>query len=351
MAIAALSTFNTLTKAYHPAVLADNTFIGTPTLKKLRQYMIPAPGKAWKQSIELVYEDGEWYARGGQVPTVDTVTGEIADEASYTLKYYRRKVLLEAQDVDLQDTEKLVDLLGAQVENATESLRMNLSAALFTTGTSQMDTLSAFCDNVATVGGHSPATAGYERWASHAMDAETTYSVPVSPSLNNIAKMLRSMQGSTGKMPDMGVVAEDYWDVLAADAARHPELAAKRDSDILRWGFSAIHVLGVPIVSDRHMLGETWVPDQSTRADAKGYQAMFLDFKHCKLGYSRDRAFRWDEKGWRKPDDYDRYLNFFYFWGTIGGDKRRNQGRIYGVKLDQDPAEYKLGVVTLPEPA
>jgi len=349
------STFEALTEAYTPRKLVDNIFTGTPVLQWFRRNMISAAGTCWTPLIEIATEDGEWYDKGDQVGTHTTVTGEIATRAKFDYKYFRRKVLLEAQDTDGQGAQELIDLMGAQVRNATESMRASLNAKIFdgnpAATPAEIDGLDSACANDNTYGELVSSTAGYRQWQAHVMQGADTFATPVSPSLMNLSKIIQSTHITTGKKPTALFVAEALWDAYRAQIGENQFLmanAARANSQVVKWGFDALWVDGVPIVPDRDCIGEAWVPAQNTRADAKGYEVFGVNFNHLKLAYNPSRAWKFDPDGWRRPDDYDRYLNYVYFWGTIGCDHRRTLDRIFNICID--PAEHAPDDWYLSEP-
>ena len=245
--------------------------------------------------------------------------------------------------------------MAAQVRSATKSMGKSLNSAIFTGNPSasptEMNSLNVICDDTAVCGELNPGTSGYENWKAHVMEGEDTFATAVSPSLDNISKLNRSIAGTCGEKPDVTFVAEDYWDCLHAQITSNDYLLAKAanaTSQVVKWGFDALWVDGVPIIADRDCSGETWVSGQSTRTAAKGYQAFSVNFDYLKLAYNPRRAFKWDPDGWVRPQNYDRYLNKLFFWGTLGTTQRRAQGRIYNVNIAQDSGDFALGTVTLP---
>jgi len=356
-------TFDALTEYFTPEVLVDNVFRGTPTWDFCRRNMKPVSGKGYMPTIMYDTEGGEWYDRGDQVggSLHPDVSGDIATRALFKHQFYRNPVRLNAQDTDLQGPLALVDLMKAYVDNKTKSTRKDLASKLFTgsgesADPSEINGLENGCQDGAW-GGLDPTGDSIGVWKAHIMEGEDTYATPVAPSLDNISKKIRLITGTCGEeeKPTLVVVAEDYWDVLYGQLTRNEynnARVANGDNPVVKWGYSAIFVNGVPIVSDRDCSGEAWVSGQSTRADAKGYQAYFLNFKHLTLYYAPSRSFKWDPDGWKRPTDYDQYINYMYFWGGIGGDERRTLGRIYNVCLDPDVlpmSDWHIGSnVTIP---
>ena len=350
VAIPSTSTFNALTADYTPRVLVDNIFVGTPMYNYMRRHMKAVGGKSWQPIVEYDNLSGAWYARGGTQAL--SASGDIATRAAFTMKFYALPVYLYAQDTDLGAGESLVDFMGAYVKNALNSIKKDLNEAFFegdpTATPAELDSLNLACDDTASWGGLDVAT--YSTWKAHVMEGESTFTTPVSPTLNNIGKMVRTITTTTGEKPDMIVVDEDLWDVLFAQYTASVTVMdqVSRKDPVARWGFEAIYVHGVPIVTDRDMINPgAWV-SAGTRTLAKGSQVMFLNWNHLNLAYNAKRAFKWDPDGWRRPDTVDSYFNRIYFWGVIGGDSRRTLGRIYNIDVDQAEASWSLGTVDIP---
>lgn len=410
------TTFGALTASYVPKVLVDNIFVGTPVLNKLRQHTLPLKGKNWEPIIEYESATGEWYDKGDITTLGTSVSGDIATRAQFVLQFYRKPVLLNAQDTDLQDGAAIIDLMKAYVKNATKKMANDISHKAFYGNPAgdpkTINSLWAACDDVdipQAFGGIAVAEMGV--WKAHTMEGQTTHTVPVSPSLENISKMIRSIIGSTGERPDLVAVEDAYWDALSSQITRNEylmALQANAGNEVVKWGFTTLFVNNVPIVADRdcpgwavsdltdggawgagndYVIGEevkeggnNYVciqahysvaaenqPAEATAANIweqywllqdngasanrmlmGGYQAFFLNFDHLKLAYNSKRSWKWDPAGWRRPTDYDQYLNYIYAWLTIGTDSRRTNGHIFNVDLTQTPADWTPGVVSLP---
>lgn len=351
--IPSTSDFDALTSDYTPKVLVDNVFRATPVWAKFRQNMIKVDGRAWTPLIQYAQEAGEWYDPGDQLGSPTTPTAQISTRARFTLKFYRHKVLINAQDVDLQGTEAIVDLMKAHVSSATESMRQDLSAKLFSgnpaANPKQMDSLTRIVNDTNTCGELDPSSIAV--WKAHIIEGTNTHATAVAPSINNLELLNRETSDTTGEAFDMFVVHGRYWDVLYGQLTRNEYLmglTAHSNNDVVRWGFPTFFVDDVPVVRDRDCTGEAWVAGQANRGDAKGYECFGINFNHLKLAFNAKRSFKWEDGGWAKPYDYDQYLNKIYAWITIGTDARRTQGRIFNVDLAMDPTDWRLGTCTIP---
>lgn len=350
--IPSTSTFDALTADYTPKILVDNIFVGTPTLQKLRQNIQPVAGRAWQPLVEYASMSGEWYSRGSVVADTTTLADQIAMRATYSPLRYRLKVILDRGDVKMQGAQGLVDLMKSYINNATKSMAKDLSTAIFTTTGSAVNTIADYCDSAATVGGLAPGS--YAWWKAHVVEGEsdgaTNFGKQVSPSVDNVERLIQDIVGTTGEKPDLLVCAEELWNCLAWQLKDKIQLqqAANATNDIIRWGFATYFIDGVPVISDRNCPGEAWVAGQATRANAKGYQLYAINWKHLKLGVWVGESFKWDESGWRKPVNLDGYLNYLYFWGQLGTDSRRTLGGMYNIDTAQDESEYDACTVDRP---
>jgi hypothetical protein len=339
------NTFEALTLALTPKVLVDNIFSERPTLKYLRRRMKPVSGKVYQPLVEYDKLTGGFYVRGG--PLTNSVSGDIATRAEFSLKYYQMPVLLYAQDVDLQGSLGLVDLMQAYIRNAIKSSTSELNGYVFTGNPSaspaQMDSLNVAVDDTATWG-LDPATRS--EWKAHIMESTDG----VSPSKENIGYMITKIMETCAERPDLVIVDPDYWQSLYAqlDSGIQYTAQAHASNPVVKWGFDTFFIKGVPVVSDSDCQGEAFVSGQGTRANAKGYQAYFLNFRHLELVYNAKRAWKWDPAGWRRPETLDAYMNRWFCWMTLAGDMRRSLGRIYNVDLTQDLADFELGTVVAP---
>lgn len=365
----ATATFDALTLDLRPKVMVDNIFQKKPVWLKMRGNMKPVTGRNWMPPVQLAKMSGQWYTRGQSIGEnlQQTFSPEIATSAQYRIKKYAGHVLIPAEDVDEQgDATELVDLLKAYTDNEVLSVRDDLSTALFerdetTIGTGQvtsgMESLDMACYYGNTYGAIDPTDTDQETWEAHVMYGETVSAKikPLCPSWSNFEHLVDEMVDTCGELPDLIVVTPKTWQALKAQITANDYAVAKAanaDSDVVRWGFSALWVQDVPIIKDRDCYGEDFVADQATTVLAKGHDAYVLNFKHLKLAYNRKRSWKWHEEGWKHTYlDYDAYLNMFYAWCTIGTDARRTLGRMLTIDPTMTADEMEaigLGTVRLP---
>ena len=354
------STFNALTREYLYGFLADNVFLDTPTLAKFKSRINYIDGRNEQPLVEYARaSQGGWYGHGAVIADADlqALAAQIATRLSFTLARYRQLCVLDSWDTDVQGARAVVKLFTEYMRNIVSSAAEDISEAIFTGDPDDTDDimtgLDIALDDTESWGNILPTDSGYEFWRPHFMEGTSTYAVAVPPSLANHRLLIRRMQATNKRKPDMIVTSELIWDVLAAQLDLNDVLTGQdaRKNEVVRWGYDAIFINGVPVVYDLNVPGEAWVTGQSTRATAKGYQSMALDFSSIWLSANRKRSFAWDPRGWGRPFNMDAQANIFYAWLQLAGNNRRKQGRIWNMDADLTLAQMAaigIGTVTRP---
>lgn len=353
------STFNALTRDYIHGYLEDNLWLDTPLLGAFKKRMKSVTGRSEQPLLEYQRAaTGGWYGRGSVVSdaVLQQLSADIATRCKYTLKRYRQPIVIDAWDTDAQGAHAIIKLFNEYVRSGVEGARTDIAEALFdgdsSTNADIIDGLNIALDDTKTSGEIDPTASGFEFWRPHFMEGTSTYSAAVAPSLENHRLMIRKMKNTTGVKPQAIVVHEDLWDVLAAQVDVNDNAVSRRKTDdLFDWGFIDLSISGVPVLEDLNMFGEDWVTGQSTRATAKGYQSLFINFDKMYLSVNKQRSWKWDPAGWRRPTNMDAQLNFFYVWMQLVMKNRRAQGRIWNQDLDLDMDSWTAGTVTRPEAA
>ena len=332
--------------------MTNTVMRNTPIFEYLKRGMKPGGGTEMTFDVEYARLGGGARSATGAM-TLDTP--EIATQGKLGWSHYYVPVKLEQLYIEMNESDptKIANYLNMYTASALETMReKHLAPDLFKphTGDHMWSLADAVSDSTSYAG---LATADIPSW--RAVTAEATYdetkSVGVSPSLENIRRMIRRIKAISGKTPDLVAVDTDYWDVLAAQIDKNDQVSAQRqNSDVIKWGFDAIFVNGVPIVDDINLpVAGEFDETGATRADCKGHEAWFLNFDNLFLYYLPSRKFSWDKMGWVSTTDHTDYINKIYFTGNIGCTLRRTQGRLYGVDLAQTPDKWsKVAIDTTP---
>jgi len=357
--IPSASTFNALTEDYTHGFLTDNLWLDTPLLQAFKKRMKWIEGRSEQPLIRYKKPaTGGWYGRGEVVPdsVLQQLSDDIATRCKYELKRWRIPIVLDAWDTDAQGSRAIIKLFNEYVTSGVETAREDFAYDLFNgdpdTDPDMITGLNISLDDTETIGNLDPTESGFEFWRPHYMEGTSTFAAPVAPSLENHRLMIRKIKNTLRRKPQVIVVAEDLWDVLAAQVDVNDNAVSRRKTDdLFDWGFIDLSISGVPVLEDLNMLGEAWVGGQSTRAAAKGYQSFFINFDELYLSANQKRSFKWDPAGWRRPTNMDGQLNYFYIWAQMVQKNRRAQGRIWNQDLDLDYDSWKSGTVTRPEAA
>ncbi|MHB8997511.1 MAG: phage major capsid protein [Armatimonadota bacterium] len=339
-----IDTLNAVTKPFWPKDKMTNTVMrSTPIFEYLKRGMKPGSGTKMQFDVEYARLGGGNRTATGQMTLT---TPEIATQGEMAWAHYYVPVKLEQLYIEMNesDPQKVANYLNMYTASALETMReKHLAPDLFTphAGNAMWSIADAVSDSASYAG---LAKADIPSW--RAVTAEGTYNAPnsvgVSPSLENIRRMIRRIKAVSGKTPDLVAVDTDLWDMLASQLDNNDNVSAQRQgSDVIKWGFDAIFVNGVPIIDDINLPcpGE-FVANSVSRATAKGHTAYFLNFDNLFLYYLPSRKFTWDKMGWVSSQDYTDYINKIYFTGNIGCTLRRSQGVMYGIDIAQSPSAW-----------
>lgn len=340
-----IDTLNAVTKPFWPKDKMTNTVMrNTPVFEYLKRGMKPGSGTKMQFDVEYARLGGGTRTAVGQMTLT---TPEIATQGEMGWSHYYVPVKLEQLYIEMNesDPQKIANYLNMYTASALETMReKHLAPDLFKpqTGNAMYSIADAVSDSASYA---NLAKADIPSW--QAVTAEATYdatkSIGVAPSLENIKRMIRRIKAVSGKTPDLIVVDADYWDILSKQITANDQVSAVRENaNVIKWGFDALFVLGVPVVDDINLpVPGVFDETAETRATCKGSTAYFLNFDNLFLYYLPSRKFSWDKMGWVSSQDYTDYINKIYFTGNIGCTLRRTQGVMYGVDLDQDPTTWE----------
>lgn len=350
-----IDTLNALTEEFWIEKRMTNIVMrDTPTFMYLKRGARKAGGTQIQADIEYARLGGGSRAKGG---SMTLTTPEIATKVKLGWRYYYVPVSLLQEDIDqnASDPRKIASYLNTYTKSALETMReKHLGPDMFKAQTGNaLDSIVDAVSDSASYGGL--LTADIPSW--RAVTAEATYTstpdAPVSPSLDNFRKMIRTIRNVSGKKPDLVVTSPAVWDRLAEQVEVNDQVSALRsNSDVVKWGFDALFINGVPVIDDLNFEEEVCTDFDGTggtRADCGGHQALFLNFDHLFMYYMAGRNFTWDKMGWMSTTTNTEYINKIHFWGNIVCTNRRAQGRIYGIDPTQDAAAFtRVSIDTSP---
>lgn len=337
-------TYDAMTQQYWPTrVVEDNIHVGTPTLKLLQAHQ-KKEMLAKKIEVDVLYGrlGGGWIAPKGEMTLT---TADIASKATWAPGYAYVPVELACQDVELNEGNnvKIASLFDSYVTDAIETMReVHLAPAFFGPQSGLAPySLHEACNDTATYGGI--LTSDMPTWVS--MVAEADYSLhpltaPISPSVENVKRMIRAIADVCGKKPSVGITTGAVWDVLADQVSEKENMGARMEGDKALVGFDKLWINDVEIVHDPFHPGDDFVADSETRAEAAGHQMSFVNWGHTWLLTHSGRSYTWDKMGWVKPRNFDIISNILHWWGVIVCNKRKANGRMFGIDPTQKVEDW-----------
>lgn len=362
VAVETADTFNAYTDRYILAGLHDQVFTGTPLLTELGTRIRGFQGTKFEGRIQIGEITNHWYDPDADVDLdLDFTTPEIGAEFSYGLKYAYEAVRLPAHQVDRQSGEKNIRMLVAYTNNAKKSLRKDLNAKLLALSGSgpgdhsanQPTSLWDICNDhnaeygKAAIGGITADGTTHGYWRAHIMEGQATYATAVSPSLQNVGKMVTRIAATVGEKPDLIVVDEDFYDVLEAQLTPI-QMQTTRSNRFRDWGYDSFTVKGVPVIWDPDMPGLSYA-GSTDRHTCGGSEALFINWATMFGIKDAKWNFAFQPGGWYlDPTKIPAYYNSLFSAINYVTTMRRAQGHMFNVNLSQDPADFTKGVITLP---
>ena len=359
-AVETATTFSAFTEKYVEPGIFDQIFNvkDSPLLKE-----IGARWKDWRgEQYEIKLEVGElsmtYYNPATDIAADFTfTTPEIGTEVKYTEVFGYIPIRLPCYQVDKQPSSAgKLGMLTRYTENARRAFSKELIAAALeaSPGANEPTSLWEIINDhnadygCAAIGGITAdaTTNGY--WRSHIMEGETTYSVAVSPSLQNFGYMVTRIERTIGSRPDVIVVHPNLYDVLEAQL-NPQQMQTQADNRFRNWGYDSFTIKGVPVIWEDDMPGSAWTSGQNNRADAAGYEALFINWEYLRAIETDKWNMKFHPNGWEidstKVPCYHNTLHAWYNWGC---SSRRAHGHMFNIDIAQSPSEYTKGSITRP---
>lgn len=347
MAVPTIDTLNALTDVvWAEKTLVDNCIKGTPVLDYLKKGARKAGGTGIKFDVKYGRLGGGFRAYNG---IMTLTTPEIVTKGTMAWSHAYVPVQLEQLEIDYNesDPDSIASYINNYVQSALDTMREKiLSPAIFTaqTGDAPYSLVDAIDDGDAVYAGIDPTWTGMDQWRSYVVQAGG--GTGISPYIGNFRKIIRELKDISGKKPDMIVCESGLFDKLGEQIVTNDNLSGMRKNQVVEWGYDALHIDGVPVVTDMdfdaNCCPDAFVTGGTTKETRKGSGAMFLNFDHLYMYYLKQRWFSWDKMGWVSPTNTTQYINKIHWSGNIVCTERRAQARLWNVDLDIDPSDYEL---------
>lgn len=345
--MALVSTFNSMTeKFWGSKKITDAVTKGDPVLTELFKRAKPGGGKKIIFDIEYNLQDGGSRALTGQMTAT---TPEIITQGEMDWRDYYIWCQMEKAYVfeNKHDPNAIASYFDTRVSNAVKSMKERLlaPAALTAQTSTNWDSLIDACGDSATYA--NIAIADLPAW--RAMIGEAAYSngasTGVSPSLENVKKMLRLMQTYTRELPHVILATPDLYDKLSEQITANDQVSAKRAGDNVAWGFAEFSIGGVPVITSPNFNRvATFAAGAATanRVNCAGDKLLFINWNYIDLMYLPEWFCKWDDEGWRSPLDYTQYINQLHCASNIVCRSRRHQGAMFGIDVAQSVSSWTL---------
>ncbi len=295
---------------------------------------------------------GATRSRAGNLSGTTTLTGTPATQVTLAKSYEYWNLALHDDDInENQGPEQIANYVATQTQILADSARTDMEGWIWTAQTSTYP--ASLVDAIDGVGrtGTANTYAGIStddlpEWEAFTMESAHTTGTDtgVSPSLENVMKMLHTMEDYNGVLPDAGFCQGPLWDHLANLIAQNTYLAGVRQGYEVDWGTNVLRIGDVPIFRDRNVPGAAYDGTKATRALAKGYRLYFVTWDSFHL-YATPGEFL-QLGSWMRPADNNvLYLNTLKFSGNLICDHRRANGVIYNIDLSIPKTSHTEGSV------
>ena len=284
---------------------------------------------------------GGWYNVADQL---SNTTGEIGTKARFGAPAKLQKpILLNNDDVELNkgNAIQVADILEEYTKACIEDMSETLALALLTAqaGAAPYSYLDALGDG--TYGGI--AVADMPKWRSFIIEPAyaAPSTAPISPSLKNLEKALILHELICGRKVDLIVTTPAMWMCYYDQINLKLNINTTPTGTMLvKYGFNAFEVLGVPVIADTRVYSEAFVADSANRAAACGHQVLGINQETVYPIVHATRSYAWRKKGWSDLDDFDKVLNRLYWWGHVICNERRANFRMFGLDPTQAAGSY-----------
>jgi len=329
--------------------LVDQIFgFGTVAWKRLSSQAEPTDGTRAEYPVRIGEISGTARARSGSWTGTTTLTGTPASRV-YVDKAYKDWPLLLHQD-DLKENRgsvQIANYLTAQTDILAESAREDFESKMWTAQTgNEIYSLVDAIDGVGQTGSANTymgiSTDDLAEWEAFTMECAHTTGTDtgVSPSLENVQKMIHAMFDENGKKPDAGFCEGALWDHYASLIAANDYIAGVRAGYDVNWGTDTLHISQVPIYRDANIPGQTFA-SSTTRALSYGYNLYLVDWETIHFPVTPGQFLQL--YGWMQPTTAPQRLNMLEFSGNIICDCRKRNGVIFNIDTAIAATSHALG--------
>lgn len=298
--------------------LANNFLESTVLLKKLKgKGKIKLESGGTKITREIVYQGLGNFKRYSGFEALDTSVRQTMTRAEYNWK--QAAVAVPVSGLEMLQTgspEAFMTMYGARMETAEQDLLQNLSADLYSLGTTtnQMGGLQAAVADAGTGTYGGIVSDTYTWWQNQYYDFSANTLTPGASTIEEAMLSLWTSQVVGGvEYPDFGVADNTYWRYYHDALSAKQRIMSVTDAET---GFKALDYMGMPILLDGGLGG-----------DCPSSHMYFLNSKWIEFVTHAKRNFTaLDNK--RFATNQDASINYIGWAGNLVLTGRRYQGAI-----------------------
>jgi len=298
------SQIQAVTKRYFLPELADNIFVGTPELKRLKEKGLKLVDGGEKIVAPLEYAEGnfQWYSGAETLSTTDV---DNFTAAVYEWKQAAAPIVISRYDelINMGDAQ-VVDFVRSKMKNAKKTLSQNLAEGVFNAGSAAnaIVGLRAIVDAATTVGGISQSA--YSWWAAQEDTTTTTLGMSALEAL--YVNCSEDNEAPTVAYTTKSLFAK-YWGLLQPQQRYVDEDSAKA-------GFKSLMFNGIPVLACSNCPASHW---------------FFINEEYLKLFTHREENMRMDD--FERPRNQNVKVAHIFWMGALGSTNNRYHGKFDGL--------------------
>lgn len=296
-----LDQISAVTRRYFLPELADNIYVGTPELRRLKEKGLKVVDGGTKIVVPLEYAEGnfQWYSGAETLTTADV---DQFTAAQYDWKQASAPITISRLDeIKNMGDAQVVDFVKSKVSAAKKTLSQNLSEGVFNAGTDSKAIvgLRAIVGTANSIGGISQTT--YSWWASQVDSTTTTLGMGALESLymlccedNEKPTVAYTTKSLFGK----------YWALLQPQQRYIDESSAKA-------GFESLMFNGIPVLAASNCPSAHW---------------LFINEEYLHLFVHREENMRMDD--FQRPRNQNVKSAHVFWAGALGSSNNRYHGKL-----------------------
>lgn len=243
-----IDQISAVTKRYYLPKMADNIFVGTPELKRIKQKGMKEVGGGTDIRIPLEYAEGnfQWYSGSETLLTTDA---EQFTDAVYDWRQCAAPITISRLDeLKNMGDAQVVDFVKAKVKAAEKTMRQNLSEGFYNAGTDAKAIVGirAIVDAGSSIGGISQSN--YSWWAAQEDTSTTVVGMSALESLFLLCS-------EDSEQPSVAYTTKALYGKYYALLTPNQRFV---DEESAKGGFTSLMFNGIPVLAASNCPANHW---------------------------------------------------------------------------------------------